>query len=503
MYLFERKPSVFKRHRALFIWGIIIIFVILLVLIVVFAILPFILVVGYAGIQMSESPAFCGNVCHNMKPFYESYENSAHRGIRCGECHNEPGFIGSAKAHIVGAINESVLYFSGDYGKEPIVCDISNRSCLREECHKIERLEEKLFLYEGIHFSHKIHSGEFENGITLKCVSCHATDSIVHMSLDLSTCYLCHTNGVVEAEEPQKCLACHGRSIDRIESYDHASILKNKTACSTCHQRHETAIVSQERCNLCHVEKKIEKEEFSSEKLHKIHTFDHAVECALCHSDITHEYKAAFSGNCLDCHEKIKTQKTVTFLSRSFPHLKHANATQCTNCHSSKKETHGTLMIGSESCNSCHHSQDGTACSECHTIPHAVQNGLSLKGIKGIEGYKTDRVDCSACHEDVKEVTTLSKLRDACTNCHEEDFKIFVDDWQAETIERIAEVNALLKKAEPAKTPEEKKLVSEAQTLLYYVRADGSKGVHNPSYIFEMLNLAKEKAEKALRLKSR
>ncbi len=499
MYLFERKPSVFKRHRALFIWGIIIVFIILLVLVVVFAILPFILVAGYAGLQMSESPAFCGNVCHNMKPFYESYEHSAHKGIRCGECHNEPGFIGSAKAHIVGAINESVLYFSGDYGKEPIVCDISNRSCMREECHKPERLDEKVFLYEGIPFSHKIHDGEFDNNITLKCVSCHATDSIVHMSLDLSTCYLCHTDGVVSAEEPQRCLACHERTIDKIESYDHASLLKNKKNCSTCHQQHEAHVVSQERCNLCHVEKEVEKEEFSSGKLHKLHTFDHAVECALCHSDITHDYEAAFSGNCLDCHKEIKTLKTVRFLSRSFLHLKHTTVTKCTYCHSSKKETHGNLLISSGSCNSCHHAQKSTACSECHSIPHAVQNGLSLKGIEGIEGYKTDMIDCDACHEDVIKGSSLSKLKDACTNCHEEDFKIFVDDWQAETNEAIAEVNGLLNKAKPGKTPEAKKLIQEAQALLYYVRADGSKGVHNPSYIFEMLDLAKKKVNEALK----
>lgn len=499
MYLFERKPSVFKRHRALFIWGVIIIFVVLLVLVVVFAILPFILVAGYAGIQMSESPAFCGNVCHNMKPFYESYENSAHKGIRCGECHNEPGFIGSAKAHIVGAINESVLYFSGDYGKEPIVCDISNRSCLREECHKIERLQEKVFLYEGIPFSHKIHDGEFAHSITLKCVSCHATDSTVHMSLDLSTCYLCHTNGMVASEEPQKCLACHERSVDEIESYDHGSILKSKTACSKCHQRqHEVATVSQERCNLCHHEEEEKKEAFSTEKLHKVHTFDHGVECILCHSEVSHEYEAAFSGKCLDCHAKIKTLNKVTYRSQSFLHLKHTAAAKCTYCHSSKKETHGKLLIGSASCRSCHHTQKSIACSKCHGISNAVQNGLSLRGIEGVEGYKSNTVDCGACHKNVKEGSSLSKLKDACARCHEDEYKAFVDEWQASTIEAIAEVQALIKKAKPGKTSDAKQLIKDAQTLLYYVSADGSKGVHNPDYIEEIIKQAKKKANEAL-----
>jgi hypothetical protein len=499
MYLFERRPSIVKRHRALIIWGIIIVFIILLILVIVFAILPFILVAGYAGLEISESPAFCGNVCHNMKPFYESYENSAHKGIRCGECHNEPGFIGSAKAHIVGAINESVLYFSGNYGKEPIVCDISNRSCLREECHKVERLEEKLFLYEGIPFSHKIHGGEFEHNITLKCVSCHATDSIVHMNLDFPTCYLCHTNGVVTAEEPQKCLACHEKTLDDITTYDHSGILKSGIACSKCHTReHEPASVAQERCDLCHHVQEEKKEEFSTEKLHKIHTFDHAVECILCHTGITHDYEAAFSGNCLDCHGKIKTLKTVSFMNRSFLHLKHTASTKCTYCHSSKKETHGKLLIGSGSCNNCHHAQKGVDCSKCHSIPNAVQNGISLSGIKGVEGYKSDMLDCGDCHENVKEGSSLSKIKGACSNCHEDEYKVFVDEWQASTIEAIAEVEQLIKKAQPGKTAEAKQLIKEAQTLLYYVRADGSKGVHNPDYIEEMLKLAKKKANEAL-----
>jgi hypothetical protein len=500
MYLFERKPSIFKRHRALFIWGILIVLIALFVLVVVFAILPFILVAGYAGIQMSESPAFCGNVCHNMKPFYESYENSAHKGIRCGECHNEPGFIGSAKAHIVGAINESVLYFSGNYGKEPLVCDISNRSCLREECHKIERLQEKVFLYEGIPFSHKIHSGEFAHNIILKCVSCHATDSIVHMSLDFSTCYLCHTNGVVTAEEPQKCLACHEGTLEDIATYDHSGILKSGIACSKCHTReHEPTSVAQERCDLCHHVQEEKKEEFSPEKLHKIHTFDHAVECILCHNEIIHEYEAAFSGNCLDCHQKIKTLNTLSFGNRTFPHLRHTTAAKCTYCHSSKKETHGTLLIGSASCSSCHHSQERIACSRCHGIPNAIQNGISLSGIKGVEGYKSGVIDCESCHENVKEGTSLAKLKDACANCHEDAYKALVDEWQASTQKAIAEVDALINKAKPGKTQEAKQLIKEAQTLLYYARADGSKGVHNPDYIEEILKLAKKKAHEALR----
>ncbi len=497
MYLFDKKPSVFKRHRALFIWGIIIIFVILVILVVIFAILPFILVAGYAGITMSESPGFCGNVCHNMKPFYESYENSTHRGIKCGECHTEPGFINAVKAHIVDSINESVLFFSGNYGKEPIVCDIADRSCLREECHKIERLTEKVFIYEGIRFSHKLH--RMDGAIKLKCVSCHATDSTVHMSIDIATCYLCHTSNFVSAEEPDRCLTCHAKNIEEVKEYDHTGVLESNIACSKCHKpTHEEVTVKQERCDLCHHAEEEKKEEYSQDKLHRIHTFDHAVECVLCHSDISHSFKASFSENCMDCHETVKNLKYTRFRNRSFPHRLHTKNTKCTYCHSVKQQTHGKVIIGESSCRSCHHSQKKIACSQCHSIPYSIQNGLSLGGFEGVEGYKSNTIDCKACHKKVKEPSSLSRIKNACTKCHEEDYKVFVDEWQSDTKESIKKVDAILKKAKPGKTAKAKQLIKDAQRLLYYVRADGSKGVHNPDYIEELLSQAKKKANEAL-----
>lgn len=501
MFLFDRKPSIFKRHRALFIWGIIIVFVVLVVLVVIFAILPFLLVAGYAGFHVTESPEFCGHVCHNMKPFYESYEHSTHAGILCAECHNEPGFVGFVKGTIVGAIKESYLYISGNYDKEPINCDLSGKSCLREECHKIERLDAKEFIFEEIPFSHFVHKQEMGINIKLKCTSCHAYDSLVHMRVDIATCYLCHTTDIVSKEEPERCLDCHSKDINEITGYDHSGALKSKIPCSNCHQtEHEKVEIEQERCDLCHHLEEEKKEEFTPSQLHKIHTFDHTVECAMCHSDITHSYETAFSGNCLDCHKEVKSMKSARFRGRYFPHLRHINIASCSSCHSKKKETHGNLIIGEASCRSCHHSGKDIKCAKCHSIPNAVKNGLALGGMKGVEGYKSNTIDCKACHKKVKESSSLTKVKDACAKCHEDEYKVFVDEWQASTLESIKKIESKIKETKGTKNSEAKKLVKEAQTLLYYVRADGSKGVHNPDYSDDILKEAKKKVDKALEI---
>lgn len=503
MFLFDRKPSIFKRHRALFIWGIIIVFVVLVILIVVFAILPFILVAGYVGFTITESPEFCGSVCHNMKPYYESYEQSTHKGILCAECHNEPGFMGFFKGTVIGAVKESVLYLSGNYGKEPIVCDLSGKSCLREECHKIERLNERDFIYEGIPFSHSVHNKEMPENIRLKCTSCHASDSLVHMKLDITTCYLCHTDGIISKEESDRCLDCHSKDIEKIKDYDHSGILKDRTPCSNCHKPdHEREVVKQERCNLCHRLETKEKEKYTTSKLHKIHTFDHTVDCAMCHTGITHSFKPAFSENCLDCHKEIKTLKTTKFRNRSFPHLLHTSeaVAKCEYCHSKKKETHGKLLISEASCRTCHHTQKSIECSKCHSIPNRIQNGLSIAGLKGVEGYKTNIIDCKACHKKLTEPSSLERIKESCASCHEEEYKDFVTEWQTSTMETMTKIEKKIKGAKPVKITQANELLKEAQKLLYYVKADGSKGIHNPDYIEEILDKAKKKTDEALKL---
>jgi hypothetical protein len=69
----------------------------LLVLLVVVA-------VGARAYQYTESPEFCGQLCHVvMKPEYVAYTNSPHARVGCAQCHVGPGASWWVKSKISGA----------------------------------------------------------------------------------------------------------------------------------------------------------------------------------------------------------------------------------------------------------------------------------------------------------------------------------------------------------------------------------------------------------------
>jgi len=60
-------------------------------------------IAGYRGASYMDSPTFCGQACHVMKPEYTAYKVSAHSHVECVACH-----IGSgAKAYADAKINGS------------------------------------------------------------------------------------------------------------------------------------------------------------------------------------------------------------------------------------------------------------------------------------------------------------------------------------------------------------------------------------------------------------
>ena len=50
------------------------------------------LIGGIQGYQFTESPQFCGTLCHSMEPNYVRWQASPHANVACAECHVGPGF---------------------------------------------------------------------------------------------------------------------------------------------------------------------------------------------------------------------------------------------------------------------------------------------------------------------------------------------------------------------------------------------------------------------------
>ncbi len=56
----------------------------------------------YRAVQYMETPQFCGQTCHVMKPYFAAHSSSAHASVECAECHVTPGATGWLKSKMGG-----------------------------------------------------------------------------------------------------------------------------------------------------------------------------------------------------------------------------------------------------------------------------------------------------------------------------------------------------------------------------------------------------------------
>src|SRR5271169_2084109 len=56
----------------------------------------------YRAVQHMETPRFCGQSCHVMKPEFIAHENSPHARVECVDCHVGPGAVGWVESKKAG-----------------------------------------------------------------------------------------------------------------------------------------------------------------------------------------------------------------------------------------------------------------------------------------------------------------------------------------------------------------------------------------------------------------
>lgn len=176
-------------------------------------------------LKLTEHPDFCA-ICHNMKASVDSYKASYHKGVECFECHYEPGLIGFIKGEM-GIPHEVLAFVTGKYNMEKLDVKVKDASCLREACHKLERLNKEKFYKKGVIFSHKEHILEGQN-----CDSCHKADDKVHIKVNTKeACVKCH-----DLSDPDKdiCFICH-KVLPDTEDISHSELQKIKAECTSCH----------------------------------------------------------------------------------------------------------------------------------------------------------------------------------------------------------------------------------------------------------------------------
>ncbi len=90
-------------------------------------------VIGYEGYHFTDSPYFCGMVCHEvMAPEYTAYQRSSHSKIACVECHIGPGAQWFVKAKISG-LRQVVAVLTESYSR-PIPAPVEHLRPARDTC---------------------------------------------------------------------------------------------------------------------------------------------------------------------------------------------------------------------------------------------------------------------------------------------------------------------------------------------------------------------------------
>ncbi len=112
------------------------------------------LVIGYEGYHFTDSPYFCGQVCHQvMAPEYTAYQRSPHSRVRCVECHIGPGAEWFVRAKISG-LRQVLAVVSGSYSR-PIPSPVPHLRPTRdtcEHCHWPEKFAGKR-IKRFVHFT--------------------------------------------------------------------------------------------------------------------------------------------------------------------------------------------------------------------------------------------------------------------------------------------------------------------------------------------------------------
>lgn len=172
-------------------------------------------VVGLGGligsVEISSQSSFCGS-CHIMDPFYDSWKTSAHRTVKCIECHIPPGLENKVMAKLNGA-GQVVDDLLNRVSMKPSA-SVTSFSCMRGGCHVREELATPPTTERSYLFDHEKHLDLDMYGITIACTSCHShVRGETHFEVNTNVCIVCHM-GEINDQPGQTILAgLHGGTV--------------------------------------------------------------------------------------------------------------------------------------------------------------------------------------------------------------------------------------------------------------------------------------------------
>lgn len=412
--------------------------------------LLFIVVLAGAA-EYTSRPSFCPT-CHYMETFYQSWRTSAHNKVDCVECHFEPGLRGVIKGKLNGLV-QIVSYISSSYKKRKPFAEIPDNTCARSGCHEKQAIQDTLYYFKGIAFSHKHHLQELKRGKTLKCTSCHS--QIVqgtHIEVTSSTCFNCHFK---KSDDPEhkydklaNCTTCHNwDKISKVQMadfrYDHSNVVQNKINCYSCHTNTVAGNgeVGKERCFQCHFETERLEKYNDIDYMHSTHISKHSLRCFSCHSAIEH-----------------KIQK-----------IDPSSPPDCISCHSNSHSSQVSLYTG----------ENGINTDKTPSVMYL--NGINCKG-------------CHIFHESSKNDIKTSKSKgSACDLCHGKGYNKLVDQWKSASEKKLKEIysiyniaSSIIKNSKAGSKADAEKLLGDAYHNIRIVEV--GKSVHNIQFADKLLS---------------
>ncbi len=401
-------------------------------------------------VQMTSTPDFC-NQCHNMKPYYQAWKHSKHNQVACIECHISPGIAAEAKKKFE-ALSMVAKYFTGTAGTKPWG-EVDDAACLR--CHERSLLTGRK-AYLAASFDHRPHLAESRDGLRLRCTSCHSQlTRAEHISVQTSTCALCHFKNQPLNQGKAACLTCH-EVPEKVTTrqgvtFDHRQVDKLGMACDRCHGNvvRGDGAVPKERCLTCHNDPKLLERADDMAFLHEEHTSKHKVDCQHCHLTIEHGK-----------------------LSPKAPVANHEAASDCRSCHGSG-----------------------------HSPQQDLYAGVGGRGVPPMpNAMYTAGVTCRGCHDEAPgAVIRVASLDDgptgpvipkagpaACMSCHGPGYGRLQTAWKTSVDGRVAALKGQLQATAGGMGFEPPKAWEDARANFLLV--ERGHGVHNMNFAFALLD---------------
>jgi predicted CXXCH cytochrome family protein len=349
------------------------------------------LVTGFAGWYTSR-PDFCRS-CHIMEPYYDSWAESSHAHVSCTDCHFPPGAAEKARGKVLGLV-QLAKYVTGTHGPRPIA-EIPDESCLRSGCHDTRLLAGRID-FHGMPFDHASHLGDLRRGMELRCTSCHSQIvQDVHMTVTVTTCFLCHFKEIPFNESIGACTRCHQIPDKDYELgggtvFHHEQAYEKGIDCASCHSDlipgPGAGAVAPERCRLCHHRKEDLQRIDEVLFMHQKHVSDHKVDCLLCHQEIKHSLDPQRMlhavSDCASCHPGHH-QPQLEMMAGTGGRTLQAPATgmaevrmACQSCHAAAQTPVSDSAAWTASMNTCLQCHDQTMADLLETYHRTLREAL-------------------------------------------------------------------------------------------------------------------------------